>query len=72
MGKVHTITDTSNTCTSPAVPTLKSSYSQVTRLGIRAHDPSTVCKSDFSTEEKLRKILMRSLIFQRVFLFGKV
>ena len=28
-----------NTCTSPAVPTLKPSYSQVTRLGIRAHDP---------------------------------
>ena len=28
-----------NTCTSPAVPTLKPSYSQVTRLGIRARDP---------------------------------
>ena len=28
-----------NTCTSPAVPTLKPSYSQVTRLGIRAYDP---------------------------------
>ena len=28
-----------NTHTSPAVPALKPSYSQVTRLGIRAHDP---------------------------------
>ena len=28
-----------NACTSPAVPTLKPSYSQVTRLGIRARDP---------------------------------
>ena len=28
-----------NARTSPAVPTLKPSYSQVTRLGIRAHDP---------------------------------
>ena len=28
-----------NTHTSPAVPTLKPSYSQVTRLGIRARDP---------------------------------
>ena len=28
-----------NTCTSLAAPTLKPSYSQVTRLGIRAHDP---------------------------------
>ena len=28
-----------NTHTSPAVPTLKPSYSQVTRLGIRACDP---------------------------------
>ena len=28
-----------NACTSPAAPTLKPSYSQVTRLGIRAHDP---------------------------------
>ena len=28
-----------NACTSPAVPALKPSYSQVTRLGIRAHDP---------------------------------
>ena len=28
-----------NTRTSPTVSTLKPSYSQVTRLGIRAHDP---------------------------------
>ena len=28
-----------NACTSPAMPTLKPSYSQVTRLGIRARDP---------------------------------
>ena len=28
-----------NTCTSPVVPTLKPSYSQVTRLGTRACDP---------------------------------
>ena len=28
-----------NACTSPVVPTLKPSYSQVTRLGIRARDP---------------------------------
>ena len=28
-----------NACTSPTVPALKPSYSQVTRLGIRAHDP---------------------------------
>ena len=28
-----------NACTSPVVPTLKPSYSQVTRLGIRACDP---------------------------------
>ena len=32
----HTL---ANTCTSPAVPTLKPSYSQVTRLKIRACDP---------------------------------
>ena len=32
----HTL---ANTHTSPMVPTLKPSYSQVTRLGIRAHDP---------------------------------
>ena len=28
-----------NACTSPAVPALKPSYSQVTRLGMRARDP---------------------------------
>ena len=28
-----------NACTSPVVPTLKPSYSQVTKLGIRARDP---------------------------------
>ena len=32
----HTL---ANACTSPVVPALKPSYSQVTRLGIRAHDP---------------------------------
>ena len=51
-----------NACTSPAGPTLKLSYSLVTKLGIRACDPGkqhvtgacdTACKSDSFSEKEL-------------------